>query len=730
MNQKHLFTFTTSVIGAFFIVLLFLFSPPQLQSLDNSLRDYLFQIRGDVSTSGDIVIVDIDEKSLAELGQWPWERNVVADLLYKLTEAGAGIIGFDIVFPEQDKTSPSYLVEKYGLPIKEPINHDLVLAEAVANTPTVLGYVFKMHESTAPLAMPTIPAIVIEKNLKNESYLLKPEGALVNLETIQSQAYSSGFFNNIPDPSGIVRSVPLVMKYQNTIYPSLALEMLRIASNSQTILVNYSDTGIDNIEIGDLKIPTNRHGQLFVNYRGGEGAFPYVSAVDVIQQRINPQLIEGKWIMIGTSATGLLDLRATPLDSAYPGVEAHASVIDNILMGDMISKPNWMEAADLILVLSVFLVSFFIFNQLNAFWLSLIAVSAFFGLYLFLDYMLFTQGLIFNILYPSSGLAFALVLSTLSSYFFETRQKNLVKSKLASKVSPAVMGEILKNERLDIMQGQTREITVFFSDLRDFTRLSEVMPNPQTLISFLNHYTTEMTEIIDQQHGTVDKFIGDAIMAYWNAPTSLENHADFAVKASLMQLAALKKLNQKVKDNPEFDDVKILCEKENIEPIRIGIGINTGEAVVGEMGSIGRSDYTVIGDAVNLGSRLESLCKYYGSTLNISNYTKEQLQEHYSLRFLDKVTVKGKAEAVEIWQVHAMGEPSGKLKQELERYHQAVKLYQQSSFDEALKIFEEVGSWPDKSNQTIYSIYIERCKYYIEHTPSDFNGIFEHQTKS
>lgn len=729
MKSKHLVNLVIGLTGAFFLSALFLFSPPQLQSLDSSLRDIFFQIRGEIPTSDQVVIVDIDEKSLAQIGQWPWERDLVAQLLAKLAENGAGIIGLDMVFAEADKTSPAYINDKHQFSLDNPTDYDAILAEMVENTPTILGYVFKMSEATPEATNPSIPAVIIEQGTSEHSFLLTPKGVLPNIPIIQSRAYSSGFFNNVPDQSGMVRSVPLVMKYQGVVYPSLALEMLRIGLNSPTIKIRSSETGVDSIQVADVNIPTDRYGALFVNYRGPGHSFPYISAIDILNGAYDPLLIKQKWVLIGTSATGLLDLRAMPFDNVYPGVEVHANVIDNILVGDFLSQPAWIDAVDLALLLAVFLISYLIFNQLTVFWLVLASISSFSLLYVFLDYMLFSEGLILNILLPFTALLLAILLSTLSSYFFETRQKNLVKSKLASKVSPSVMSEILKNESLDIMQGQTREITVFFSDLRDFTRLSECIPDPQTLIDFLNEYMTEMTDIIVKRKATVDKFIGDAIMAYWNAPISLQNHADLAVTASLEQLQAIPALNQRIKQNPKFEAVARFCESHNMEPIQIGIGLNTGEAVVGEMGSAGRSDYTVIGDTVNLGSRLESLCKYYGSTLNISEHTKQQLQQDYIFRFLDRVTVKGKIQPVDIWQVHGFGQAEGRLKAELDGYHQAIEFYQKADFNEALKHFTELATWPDKSNTNIYAIYIERCTDYIELQPAKFNVVYEHTTK-
>ena len=301
------------------------------------------------------------------------------------------------------------------------------------------------------------------------------------------------------------------------------------------------------------------------------------------------------------------------------------------------------------------------------------------------------------------------------------------------------MEDILKHEGGNgVMAGMSREGTVFFSDVRGFTNISEASPDPKTLIEFLNEYMDPMTDIVIEQEGTVDKFIGDAIMAYWNAPIDVEGHPDKAVIASLQQLHALRALNVKLKADERFKDVVQMSEENGVEPVDIGIGLNTGIAIVGEMGSRGRSDYTVIGDPINLGARLESLCKFYNSKLNISNFTKEKLTGDYIYRFLDLVTVKGKKEPIEIWQIHDYDKEMDEtiydvsreqLDKELTLYHQGIALYKEAKFEEALAIFKDIDSWEEKSNKNVYAMYIERCEHYIEEPPVDFNGVFVHTTK-
>lgn len=664
MKTKLFFNLILSFLGAGLLVFLYLFSPLQTQSIDNRLKDFLFIARGEMPTTELVTIVDIDEKSLTAIGQWPWERNTFAELLEKLTEAGAGIIGLDIIFPEEDKTSPSYISRKLDLDLKDPENYDITLAKTFQQTPTIAGYIFQIEAETPDAEAPNIQAIFIERGLtEHNNFVIQPKGVLTNIPVLQDHSYSSGFFNNVPDPSGIIRSVPLVMRYDDQLFPSLVMEMVRIASESSKVYVDYSEAGVEWISAGEYHIPTDHFGRLNVNFRGPGRTFTYVSAADILSGDFNPEHIAGRFILIGTSAAGLLDLRSMPFDNVYPGVEVHANVLDNILSGDFIVKPGWSIFLDVILIFAIFQISYMLFVHLSAFWLGLLFIAETIGLYYFFQYMLFVEGHIVNFLYPSLALLrrhlTAVMAATISNYFFETRQKNLIKGKFASKVSPAVMEEILKNESGNIMQGNDRELTVFFSDVRNFTNISEALSDAKTLITLLNQYMDPMTDIIIQHQGTIDKFIGDAIMAYWNAPTDVENHADKAVTASLEQINYLTELNARIREDDRFRALVEMADKMNVEPIEIGIGLNTGLAVAGEMGSSGRSDFTVIGDAINLGSRLESLCKFYNSKLNISDATKQQLKKDYVFRFLDKVTVKGKTEPVTIWQVLDFGVAKG-----------------------------------------------------------------------
>ena len=713
MFRKIAYVFI-AVFISIFLSALYIFSPGILRSFDDRMRDAYFLYRGEMPNGGSVVIVDIDEASLRALGQWPWSRDKLSKIIENLTSAGVAVIGIDAVFAEEDRTSPSLIAKKLNL--KENLqDYDLQFANTLANSPVILGYGFDLVDEDGDKRAPKIPAILIEKN-KKEDFAIKALGATLNIEPIQNAGYSSGFFNVIPDSSGMIRSVPLVISFDDVLYPSLALEIARVVSGEKKIFINYDELGIENISIGQTVIPTDVIGGITVNYRGGFKNFKYLSAKDIYDGEFNADEVEGKIVLIGTSAIGLYDLRTTPFDSAFAGVEVHANAIDNILSGDFIYKPSYADGVTVILVVfSSFLIVFSV-TSMNFYGKILTFFAASF-LYVWGSYYaLFHEGIILNILFPLAAISLAFVTTLAFDYFYSIKSERAIRAKFASKVSKSVMDDILKNTNGNELSIKNKEVTIFFSDIRGFTSISEKL-GAKELIALLNRYMQPMSEIIIKNQGTIDKFIGDAVMAYWNAPLDTQNHADLAVKSALEQFEALKILNSQL-------------EKENLPQISIGIGINTGEVIVGEMGCEIRSDYTVIGDAINLGSRLESLCKFYGSNLNISNFTKERLKEKYIFRFLDLVRVKGKNEPVEIWRVLGYGEAQSELKKELEIYDKAIALYKKAKFLEALEIFKELEIKANKQDKKIYEIYIARCEQFIRTPPSDFDGVFDHATKS
>ena len=330
---------------------LLLFQPKLLVSFELKIKDQMMLWRGELPADDRIVIVDIDEASLKQIGQWPWPRDTVAELLQKLSDLEVGMIGLDVVFVEPDNSSPMRVIQRLAQSSSQSINivlnalpdYDAQLAETLANTPTILGYVFALtKDKLQPDEIPPAKALIIERDKPAVSYLLKAHRPILNLPVLQQAAYSSGYFNTLPDDDGVVRSVPLVIEYDGLLYPSLSLEMMRVAFDSARVTVQYDQKGVESIQVGDVQIPTDPFGRIQVNYRGGAYQYHYISAADVLSGRVEPEVIAGKIVLLGTSAAGLLDLRSTPFDSVYPGVEVHATILDNILNQDFIMKPMWV----------------------------------------------------------------------------------------------------------------------------------------------------------------------------------------------------------------------------------------------------------------------------------------------------------------------------------------------------------------------------------------------------
>ena len=715
--KKRIWThFFTAIISSVIMLFLYMHIPEGFQSLDNRLRDFMFNIRGEIPTTGKVVIADIDERSLKALGQWPWNRKDMAQIIYNLANLQASVIGLDIIFAEEDKQSDTYIIKDRQWDVKgldEPEDYDAILGYYVENTPTVTGYVFNMSEKTPDVIdRPNITANM-QSDASKPDDIIEPMGIVLNVPKIQENAYSAGFFNNLSDTDGIIRRVPTLMKEDGFYYTSLALEMYRVYKQIGTVRFVYDEDTFAGLDMNGTYIPTDKYGQFFVNFRGPAKTFEYISIIDIYNGTVDPAKIKDKIVLIGTSAIGLLDIRTTAFDFAYPGVEVHANVIDNMLKEDFISISASSVGYERLLIVGLIFLVAIIMLFLPATWgIATVALLSYL-LFEHLYYMHFTENTVVNILFPFMALILMSIMTLLVSYIFESRTKKIIREKFSQKVSKDVVDELMKNPDSVNFMGADKEVTVFFSDVRSFTSISEKLGSAEKLIALMNDYMTPMVDIIIEEHGTIDKFIGDAIMVYWNAPKDLKKHQDFAVRASLRQLEALAPLNSELK------------EKYDVE-LDFGIGLNTGVAVVGEMGSHGRSDYTLIGDPVNLGSRVEGLCKPYGVRLIITEFTKDGLKDEYIIRDLDLVQVKGKEQPVKIFEVLGFGKAEGDLKDELEAYEKALKLYRGSKFNQALAIF---SSLEDKYTKTVYTLYKDRCEHFIEVPPENFDGVFRFTTK-
>lgn len=712
--NRNLIYILASIILSVIISSIYIFSPNLPLSIDNKLKNYMFNIRGEIQPKSDsVVIIDIDEKSLQTLGQWPWSRDILSKILKNLSKKDVAIIGLDIVFAEEDRTSPHNIFKKLNIKRDKVPNYDLEFAQTIASTPTILGYQFEFQEKEhTNKEAPSIQTIFIEKNKKlGKNYLLKAEGAILNIPILQDNSYSSGFFNNIPDDSGIIRSVPLIISYDDQIYPSLALETLRIALGVKKIYINYNENGVENIQLNDFIIPTDRHGRLLINFRGKERTFKYISALDIYNDIFKKEEIENKIALIGTSAAALMDLRSTPFESIFPGVEVHANAIDNIIAKDFLYKSSWIDGANIFIIFITTILVVFLTKKIHLLFIPIFIPSLLFLYSYGLYYVLFNYGLVLNIFFPLISILIATLITIMLQYFYEIKIKDEIKNKFASKVSKDVMEQLLKDVNNNQLQAQNKEITVFFSDIRGFTKISEDIKKPDLLVKYINKYMTPMSEIITKNKGTIDKYIGDAIMAYWNAPFDIEDHEDKAVKSALEQLERLESLNIELKKNNE-------------PRIDIGIGITTGIATVGEIGSIGRSDYTVIGDTINIGSRVESLCKFYGVKLIITNFTKDKLKDNYNFRYLDYVFLKGKDEPIELWEVINDKEIDDNFNKELNIYNHSIKLFREKKLIECKEqLIELIKLNPSE----LYKNYLKRCNDYLN--KNYYEEVYKHENK-
>ena len=684
--MKLLLKYHTVLFATLFLILSYSYlNMAKLNAnFDEKLRDTLFDIRKPIPTSKKVIIIDIDEKSIDAFGQWPFSRIHMAQALANLTNAGAGIIGLDIIFSEYDRNSPSNMAKKLGVQ-GDFLDSDELLAKVISQTPTILGYYYTNKKSKNS---PPQSSTIFDTN--NSKSLLKFNHAVTNIPIISSSAYSSGFFNAFSNPNGTINQMPLIMQYNNKIYPSLALEMISIASQTQKIKLLQNDYTLYGLQLNKLEIPVDEHGFMRINFRGPKKSFKYLSFLDIVNGEFDAKDVAGNFILIGTSVTTLADLRATVYDLAMPGVEIHANVIDNILQGDFLQQPSYAQILDLILIFTLTLLLGIFLTHFKSLITTLIGLGFFIALYFLFYYLLFSKGLILNLFYPLIATLFTTIIAFFINYTKENEQKNFIRSKFAQKVSHEVVSDLLSTNE-ENFKAKQKEISIFFSDIRSFTTITEKLHSPQRVIDMLNLYFEPMTNLIISNKGTVDKFIGDAIMAYWNAPLSLDKHADYALKTALSQQKALKTLNKKLLS--EFDI-----------SLEIGIGIHTGLAVIGEMGSHSRSDYTVIGDSVNLASRLEGLTKYFGVNILISQNTKQLLQEDYHIRYIASVIVKGKNEPIKIYAV--LTEEEAELFQKVHaEYTHAFECYEKKMFEEAHKCFTQIEeTYPHKLNK----IYIDK----------------------
>ncbi len=683
-----------------------------------------------------IVIVDIDEKSLAEGGRWPWSRDKLAGVIDRLFNYyEVEVAGFDVVFAEPDRSSGLDVLERLGreefrdVPgfqaglekIRPGLDYDRLFVESLKGKAVILGYFFESTENAVNSGQLPEPVFSARELSGSDFKPHRTTGYGANLQAITEAAYGAGHFTLVPDDDGIVRRVPMLFEYDGNYYESLTLAMIRYVLKADTIEFEYgwnipgSDyTAPDWIKLSDRLVPVDEKAQVLVPYRGRQGSFPYIPIIDVLNGTADKQALHDRIVLIGASAQGLLDLRATPVQNAYPGVEVHANILSGILDNRVREQPYYILGAEFMLLLFIGLIMAFLLplctpQRATILTLGLLLLSI--GInYLVWQYM--------NLVIPiASGLMmiflmFLLVMSY--GFFVEQRGKRQIAGLFGQYVPPELVDEMSEDPSHYSLAAEVRELTVLFSDIRSFTTISESM-DAQSLSELLNEYLTPMTNIIQKSRGTIDKYIGDAVMAFWGAPIRQPDHASRAIAAAMEMQETLHGMNQafKARGWPE---------------LRIGIGLNTGKMRVGDMGSEFRKAYTVMGDAVNLGSRLEGLTKSYCVGLLVSEFTKAAAPE-YAYRELDRIRVKGKDEPVTIFEPIALKENVSKSeKDELKLYLQALGQYRRQEWDMAeLQFVNLTNMNPERQ---LYAMYIQRIQAFRKNPPGEkWDGVFTFTTK-
>ena len=709
------------------------FNVPILSSLENQAYDARLKITLPENVDKQVVIVDIDEKSLGEIGQWPWNRNILSkinDVLFEHYEIKA--IGYDIVFAEEDidegaklldemangslQDDPQFIEEYHR--VMSSLQHDKRFSESLKDRKTVMGFVMDTDSIKGGLPKPITR---LDKKTLKKLAINKTEGYTANLKLLQESAFSGGFFNNpLLDDDGVFRRVPLLQTYKNELHESLALALARAATGSpviEMVVETNEDSGdlfLEWITIGEIAIPVDHQSGVLVPYIGKQKSFEYVPATDVLNKKVDKNILNGKIILFGTSAPGLLDLRTIPLEPAYPGVEVHANIIQGILDGRILHAPGYTKGYEFIVISLIGILLTFSLPMLSALYSTLVIFGSIVLLIASNFYAWTNAQLVLPIAAPVLLVILLFALQMTYGFFVESRGKRQLAHLFGQYVPPELVEEM--SEKMDDinLDGEMREMSVLFSDVRGFTTISESL-EPKELTDYINAFLTPITKVIHDDRGTIDKYMGDAVMAFWGAPLKDEQHALHALTAAIGIVERMKTLRE------EFSE-------KHWPEIYVGVGVNTGIMNVGNKGSEFRVDYTVLGDAVNLGSRLEGLTKVYGVDIITSEYTKHAVPE-FEYRELDRVRVKGKAKPVTIFEPLGLLENIDKSERKLlKQFHIGIKQYRAQNWDAAER--EIFGLSQLDPERKIYKIYMDRIMHYRENPPAaDWDGSFTHTSK-
>jgi adenylate cyclase len=746
---RQLINPTTLTAGTIAIVVaLFVSGMPVLDAIELNLLDLRFRARGPIKPLPTVVLATIDERSLAVEGRWPWRRSTIAKLVDRLSEDGAHAICFDVQFAEPDDNVNLTLVDELSrkvdaLDIKDArlaqylqqqqveADNDQVLAKSLkaSRTPVVLGYFFHMRAKDSGLDLRPEEVAARFSEISGSKYPLvylkdpsRPVPFITayapqnNLPMLTRAASSSGYFSVASDIDGTVRWMPLVIQGGDELFPSLSVLCTWHHLGAPPLAVRVGDTGVNGVQIGDRFIPTDETGQMLINYRGPAKTFPHYSISDILLDNLPKGTFLNKIVIVGATAIGIGDLRSTPFGHVFPGPEVHANVIDNMLAGDFIERPHWSGIFDLLAIVLLGTLVGTALPRMSAI-KGFIFVGVLFTAYVSITHYLFVHERVWlNMIYPILALAATYTMLTVYRYVAEERERKRIKETFKQYVSADVIEEALRNPEHLRIGGQEKLLTVLFSDLAGFTAFSE-NNTPNQVIDILSEYHDRMTERLFEHQGTLIGYIGDELIALFGAPVEQQDQAQRACAAALAMLAQRNALGDE-------------WVKMGRPRLRARTGINTGTMLVGNIGSKYRFTYSVLGDHVNLASRLEQINKVYGTNIIIGEDTARLVSSAFLLRRLDVVRVVGRRQALAIFELLAAAGTELPPEQEkmLRLYAGALDAYRERRFDEALAMFVECRTL--RADDGPSRVMAERCRLFKQTPPpDDWDGSFEHMTK-
>jgi adenylate cyclase len=715
------------------LVPLRLANPRPLQELRLRTFDLFQVLRPREQTSRPVVIVDIDEASLKSIGQWPWPRTTIADLVTRITQLGGIAIGFDVIFAEPDRMSPAVAERSFrGIDAETrakldslPSNDD-VFADAIKHSHVVVGQVGSATPTPRTEADAALQTGFAVRGPDPSPFLVTFPGLLRNIPAIEQAASGRGLFSINPETDGIIRRVPVVMKAQGNLVPSLTMEMLRVVSHAGAILVRVNEAGIQSVAVPGLEVPTDRNGQFWVHFNKHDPA-RYVSAKDVLQGDVPADRLRGRLILIGTSAIGLLDTKTTPLDAVMPGVEVHAQILESVLSKTLLVQPNYAIGAELVTAVLCGMAIIIAAPMLSATVVVLLGALLIAGLVGLSLYLFEEHNLLIDFTYPLISSWLIYLVLTFVNYFREQKQRQQIRSAFGYYLSPHMVEQLARSPDKLVLGGEERRMTILFSDVRGFTTISEhYKDDPQGLTRLMNRFLTPLTNAIIERKGTIDKYIGDAIMAFWNAPVDDAEQEANACDAALEMQARAAALNVELKREAEANGGAYM-------PLRIGVGLNTGPCVVGNMGSDFRFNYSVLGDTVNFASRLEARTKDYRLPLVIGSRTAEGAKKKFATMEIDLIQVKGKTQPEAVFAVlgRADLEQDPRCRELRELNAQMLAYFRKQDWDTAMSLIERcrtIANGFDVSG--LYDMYVERIDAYRADPPgADWDGVYEADSK-